>query len=165
MVFLRWATVPVFVSIFVLPLNAQTNDWTVLERLAPGACISLLTDRRQGCEFLNATDAELSCDRQIGREIPGCSRFVRAQVREVRLEEHQHSRKFLGTITGAMIGAAVGASLGYAVSARSSDPETRVYTPLIGVVVAGSIGAGIGTGIGERAEPCGTPHGAILYRQ
>jgi hypothetical protein len=123
-----------------LALNAQTNDWTVLERLAPGACISVLTDRRQGCEFLDATDAELSCDRQIGRDSTLLT-FVHARVREVRLEEHQHSRKFLGTITGAMIGAAVGASLGYAFSARSSDPETRVYTPLIGFVVGGSIGA------------------------
>jgi hypothetical protein len=164
MVFSRWVTAPVFVSIFVLALNAQTNDWTVLEKLSPGTCISVLTDRRQGCEFLDATDAELSCDRQIGRDTRLLT-FGRAQVHEVRLEGNRHSRKFLGTMTGAMIGAAIGASLGYAFSARSSDAETRVYSPVIGFVAGGAMGAGIGTGIGERTEQCGKPHGTVVYRQ
>jgi hypothetical protein len=55
------------------------------------------------------------------------------------------------------VGAAAGGILLFLGSRNSSDAETRVYAPVLGVIIGGALGAGIGHQI--------HPHGTVIYQQ
>jgi uncharacterized protein YcfJ len=136
----------------ILPLSAQTNDWTSVQKLAPGTSISVVKRARQSCRVAIVTESELDCDRQIG-DVGRRFVFPRQEVREIRLEEVEHNRM----IAGAIIGAAVGAVVGFAGGGQSNDPERRGYARIYGI----PIGALIGGAIGHKLHR----HGPIVYRR
>jgi hypothetical protein len=150
----RFKWLVLFASIFspILPLNGQTNDWRSVERIVPGTPISVLERGRRGCDLVQVTDSELSCDQHIGGDWRRI-RFQRDRVREVRLEEPQHNKMLLGTVAGA----AVGGLIGFAAGGQSSDPETRGYARVYGIPIGAVVGGLIGHAIHL--------HGPVVYRQ
>ncbi len=136
---------------FSFPVRAQSSDWNSVEHLAPATSISVVKRGRQGCEVVQVTDAQLTCDRRIGG-IDRTLTFERSDVREVRLELPSHNHM----IVGAIIGAAVGGLIGVAAAAQSSDPETRGYSRAYGI----PIGALVGGVVGHSVHG----HGAVIYR-
>lgn len=98
------------------------------------------------------TDSALSCNRDRG-PIHKLLVIPRTEVKEIRVEEPGGDR----TIAGALVGGAAGAIFGGLVAARSSDPETRVYSPIFFVLTGGALGAGFGRGLHR--------HGPVVYRR
>lgn len=130
-------------TLFIMNARAQTGDWRNVQGIPSGSEISVKGPRhRVGCIFQRATDDKLFCERhkpprygtgdQDSRDID----FDRQEVREVRLERSS-------ALLGAVIGAGIGAGIGVAVS-KSQDIESKVYTPIGGVVVGAFAGAIIG---------------------
>jgi hypothetical protein len=143
-------------AIHCLPLhpgNAQSKDWPAVKAIAPGATISVRVLGQRGrrkCEFLNATDSELTCVVQYRRFEKQIS-VPRSEIHEVRLEHPEQDR----TIIGAVIGGAAGAVLGGLAASRSSDPEAKVAGPILATFLGACFGGGIGRAI--------HPHGPVIY--
>lgn len=132
-------------------LAAQRSDWNSVKALAPGTPISVVKRLRQGCELVEVTDWELTCDRHVGR-VDRRLVFTREEVREVRLEyPDQHQM-----IAGIAVGAAIGALIGFVAIAKASDPEARGYGRAYGAPIGGVIGGVIGRNFHR--------HGAIVYQ-
>jgi outer membrane lipoprotein SlyB len=133
--------------------DSQTDDWGSVEKLAPGTSISVVKRAaRLGCDLVNVTNSELTCDRTIG----GYTRtyvFNRAQVRQVRLEAPEDNH----LISGVVAGAAVGGLLGFLGGGQSADAEARAYARFYGIPVGGFVGGMIGHAIHR--------HGVIVYHR
>jgi hypothetical protein len=133
--------------------NAQSNDWQAVKAIAPGATISIRVlgqGRRRECEFLNATDSELTCvvrRRRFEKQIS----VPRLEIHEVRLEHPEQDR----TIIVAVIGGAAGAVVGGIAAIVSSDPETKVAAPVFGTFLGACFGGGVGRGLHL--------HGSVVY--
>lgn len=130
----------------------QTNDWRFVESLAPGTPISVVKRVRSACDFVNANNGELTCERALA----GRARrlvFERAQVREVRLEVPEQNH----LIEGAVVGAIMGGLLGCLGGNQLADPEARGYARLYGI----PIGAFVGRVAGQKIHR----HGAVVYRR
>jgi hypothetical protein len=133
-------------------MRAQTNQWKSVEALRPGTLISVVKRARQGCEVVRITELKLACDKQIG-QVTRRLEYERNQVREVRLEELQHSH----WIVGAVAGAGVGGLLGFLGGQQASDREARGYSRAFGIPISALVGGAIGAHIHR--------HGAVVYRK
>jgi hypothetical protein len=148
---LKWLLIAGFCSLIV-PLQSQTNDWNVVEKLAPGTAISVVERKRHDGRLLKVTSEALDCacwTGDVNRELV----FTRQQIREVRLEKPESDQ----AMKGALIGGAAGLLVGFLSEIRSTDPEARVYAPRFGILVGASLGGGIGKGLHQ--------HGRVIYRR
>ena len=151
------APLPSFFFVAVLAciaplLQAQSDDWRSVEGLVSGTSISVVTRGRHSCDLVRVTDSNLICDRQTGM-IDRRLVFVRAEIREIRIEEPERNRM----IAGALIGAAAGALVGFVAAGQSSDPEARGYGRAFGIPLGAILGSAVGHNIHR--------HGAIIYRR
>jgi hypothetical protein len=83
--------------------KAQSKDWQAVKAIAPRALISVrvLGQRvRRKCEFLSATDSELTCVVQHRRFEKQIS-VPRPEIHEVRLEHPEKDRTIIGAVIGA----------------------------------------------------------------
>jgi hypothetical protein len=130
-----------------LPLFGQINDWNAVQGLETGRRVSVVTraSGRRSCRIADVSDSALVCSNR--------RTFPRPDVQEVRAEELQPNKAILGIV----VGAAAGGILLFLSSRNSSDAETRVYTPVFGVIIGGALGAAVGHHIHR--------HGPVIYRQ
>jgi hypothetical protein len=154
--------------------SARKRSWQAVEKLPPGASISVKSDwLRTQCTFVRAADEELVC-----RPIPPMQPpyrpwppspvpfpyppapppppplafYDRKDVLEVRLE---HSVA-VNVLTGVVIGAGAGAGLGAA--ANGHGTLTRGGSALLGGLIFGLIG-GV---IGRNSPPF---HRGVIYKR
>lgn len=149
---LIWPSSIAFFWGIILPLQAQTNDWASVEKLAPGTSISVVKHGRQSCRVVLITNSELDCNGQVGHWERRFT-FAREQVREVRLEDLARNRM----IPGAIIGAIVGGLVGFIGGGQASDPETRGYARAYSIPIGASVGGTIGHNFHR--------HGPVVYRR
>jgi hypothetical protein len=127
---------------------AQSADWQVLQGIPAGTKIKLILQHTRTfghCQLEAVSDDSLDCYFTA----LGSRRYVRDEIREVRLGHHSARAGFF-------IGAAAGVGLGTANG--SGGAGGRVLGVIVGVPVLG----GIGAGIGAIADPF--VHGKTVYR-
>jgi hypothetical protein len=129
--------------------QAQTGDWQAVKKILPGSRIFVKSYPQSArCEFENATETELFCERSNLR-----IDFHRQNIRQVRLEHPNRS-----AVLGAVIGTGIGAGVGVAATKDSKDAETRVYDPILLGIVMGVILSVIMS----RVSPL---HGKVVYQR
>src|SRR5579872_3420119 len=99
--------------ILVSSVHARTGDWQAVKDITPDTHISVKGNRRfrVPCLFRRATEEELVCDHMARESIfhSGPERiFDRRNIREIRLEYNDASRRGVGVAIGFAAGTTIG---------------------------------------------------------
>ena len=121
-------------SLLCSRVTAQSDDWQALKQLPDETKIKVLPKHQRTfghCRLTNVTDEWIEC-RYSGL---GYRRYMRDEVREVRLGHHTART---GLLAGATVGAIAGLSNG------SGGSSGRVFYAIVLTPVLGCLGAGVG---------------------